>query len=338
MLLNGWRIAGRRYSRMLRRMRARQVRGRAAPPGRTRLSQPGLFSLVGYRRWWLLHAPIAVHRSDARGLVVIGGAARSGTTLLQNLLGRHPSIATCPETTIFLRRISSPEDLGWRMRWGAETIKQWQRESRSQVEFIDRFRRALLAETGKPIWVEKTPGNVRRFEFIRRCFPNARIIHIIRDGRDAICSLRPLPFAKLGETPRHSPEAVTHCGLLWNADVKAGLRLRGDPAYCEVRYEELVGSPEETLRRLIEFVGLPWRTEVLVRQAVSDLDRFGDALWSEDIRQVFAADGIAASGEIFADSVGRWRRELSCDEIAALQPLIAPLLIELGYARGAAWE
>lgn len=160
-----------------------------------------LFTLLGYRLWWLLRCPFAVHRSDCRSIVVIGGAPRSGTTLLRSLLGRHPMLVSGPETTVFLRRISSASDVGERLGFSATTIETWQRESRSQVEFIERVRRAMLERSGKSIWVEKTPKNIGRFRFVRRRFPHAKLVHIIRDGRDVVCSLRRTPFAKIDHAP-----------------------------------------------------------------------------------------------------------------------------------------
>ena len=150
----------------------------------------GLFALLGYRMWWYLRAPFSHRQSDGQSIIVIGGAARSGTTLLRSMLGRHPMIAAGAETTVFLRRISAPAEIGQRLGWDAAEIARWQRNSRSQAEFIERIQRAVQERSGKTCWAEKTPANVQRFGYVRRHFPRARLVHIVRDGRDAVCSLR----------------------------------------------------------------------------------------------------------------------------------------------------
>ncbi|HTR17868.1 MAG TPA: sulfotransferase [Acetobacteraceae bacterium] len=282
-----------------------------------------LFRLLGYRRWWYLHALSGRHRSDMDGIVAIGGAARSGTTLLRSMLGRHPMIAGAPELTVFLSRISAPADIAGRLDWEPATVEAWQRTSRSQVEFIERVRDAVLAEAGKPIWAEKTPANVRRFGFIRRAFPRAKLVHIIRDGRDTVCSLRRKDFAKLRGAAWDSTQAALRCGELWAHDVRAGKRHRGDPAYYELRYEDLVRAPEETLRPLLAFIGVEWDDSVLSGDA-------GQCPVSRGTNFLIADEAVAAGG-LFASSVGRWRSELTEAQLAALRPVMAPLLRSLGY-------
>jgi protein-tyrosine sulfotransferase len=308
---------------------ARKVRARwtLAINAETPASIP--FVLLGHRLWWLIRQPFAARRSACRSIVVVGGAPRSGTTLLRTLLGRHPMIASGPETTVFLRRISSPEDIGQRLGWNPALIATWQRESWSQVEFIERFQRAILEQSGKAIWVEKTPRNAGRFRFVRRHFPYAKLVHIVRDGRDVVCSLRRTPFAKLDHAPAESVVAAQRCAVQWRAGVRAALRFRRDPGYYELRYEDLVRDPETTLRALIDFLGLPWSDGVLVplRHCADDAG----------CNVVEDPETIRAAGEIFASSIGRWRQDLTYADCKALRLLIGPLLVRLGYEDGVTW-
>ncbi len=321
-LLVAWFIYRRRLRRLTLRISnaGRRSRARIGAALAARSMADGLFALLGYRMWWRLRAPFARRRSDGRSLIVIGGAARSGTTLLRNILGRHPMIATGAETTVFLRRISAPADIGQRLGWNAAEIASWQRNSRSQAEFIERVQRAVRERSGKACWAEKTPANVQRFGYVRRCFPRARLVHIVRDGRDAVCSLRRTPFAKLDHAPYDSVAAARRCAVQWRASVQAGLRFRHDPAYYEVHYEALVSDPERTLRGLLQFLHLPWDDSLL-----------------QPVPGGTIADEIAASGEVFGSSIARWRGDLTRADQRALRPLIGPLLIELGYARSLHW-
>lgn len=309
---------------------ARRVRSRYALVADARSPAGIVFALLGYRLWWLIRGPFAARRSACRSIVVVGGAPRSGTTLLRTLLGRHPMIASAPETTVFLRRISSPADIGKRVGWDAALIEQMQRDSHSQAEFIERFQRAMLDRSGKAVWVEKTPKNAERFGFVRRHFPYAKLVHIVRDGRDVVCSLRKTPFAKLDHAPAESVAAAQRCAVQWRANVRAALRLRHDPLYHELRYEDLVRDPETVLRPLIAFLGLPWDDRVLER---ADRAAPGPTAAVED-----DYGAATAAGAIFASSLSRWRQDLSHDDCRALQLLIGPLLVELGYEKGMTWR
>jgi len=302
---------------------------------------PLLFRLFGYRGWWVLNALRGRTRSEARGIVVVGGAARSGTTLLRTVLGRHPCIISGPEATVFLRRITAPRHLGPRLGLDPAHVERWQFQSRSQVEFIERFHHAMVRNPHRLVWVEKTPANVFRFGFVRRAFPEARLVHIVRDGRDVVCSLRHQPWAKIRRAiPRDSAEAARLCATMWAASVRAGLRHRGDPRYHELRYEELVTRPEQTLRALLGFLEIGWDWRVLAGDprlmAAPPPGAYSDDR-EDDVHQSLHRDAIAAGRDIFEDSLGRWRSDLSRDDIAAVGPVIAGLLVTLGYEADGRW-
>ncbi|HVY15378.1 MAG TPA: sulfotransferase [Rhodopila sp.] len=322
-LLSLWLILHRRMMRIGVHTAAfcARTRQRVSRAIRDRNGGAFAFNAMGYRSWWRLRSIAARRPSGDAPLVVLGGSPRSGTTLLRTILGRHSLIVSGPEITVFLRRISSPADLAERLGWDAEEIEAWQRESRSQAEFIERFGQVMRERAGKPVWLEKTPRNVGRFRYIRRNFPHAKLVHIVRDGRDVVCSLRRTPFARLDHAPPDSVKAALRCALQWRTAVEAGIRLRGDRNYYELRYEDLVAAPEQTLRALLAFLELPWEDEILEPVAVESRD----------------ADEIAANSRVFDSSHGRWRRDLSANELPALGALIGPTLIKLGYATGGDW-
>lgn len=278
------------------------------------------FHALGYRWWWRLHPPAARPCGEGANLVVIGGSPRSGTTLLRSILGRHSQIHAGAETTVFLRRISSPADLAERLDWNAADIEHWQHTSPGQAQFVARCAAAVLARAGKAVWVEKTPHNVRRFGFVHRHFPRARLVHVVRDGRDVVCSLRREAFSKIEHAAWDSPEAARACALQWRRAVAAGLRWRGHPAYHEIRYEDLVRTPEPVLRALLDFLGLPWEPAMLTAVPAAD-------------------DGheTKAASRIFRHSIGRWQSDLPSVDRAAIGPLVQPVLVRLGYASSKGW-
>ena len=252
--------------------------------------------------------------------VVIGGCGSSGTTLLRRMLDRHPEVFCGPESTIFLRRMSATSDIVQRFGFEAAQIAAWRRESCTRVEFIERFQAACLARSGKRVWAEKTPENVRAFPQIAARFPQARLIHVIRDGRDVACSLRQahwMPLEKItGGAARNSPEALDACIRYWAERVRFGRELRRCPRYLEVRYEDLVAAPRETMTRLLGFLGLEFDEQVL---------------------QPAAAPSARDDGPVVASSIGRWRREFGQAEAAIVEAQAGGLLRELGYAPGRDW-
>lgn len=270
-----------------------------------------LYDTLGYRHAWRIKSAISAHRHFESAPIVIGGCGRSGTTLLRTILSRHQEIACGEESTVFLRRISSPEHIGWRYGIDPDEISEMMRRSRSQAEFIVRFEATCLERSGKTIWAEKTPENVRRFGFIRRNFPAARLVHVIRDGRDVVCSLRRQRWFKVPETERSTMAAVEYAIDYWMERVEAGIRFRGDPLYHEIRYEDLIDDPTETLQALFDALGLDWEPSLLVAPGTED-----DAPHQRPI---------------YAFAVEQWRTELSPAEIALIERKAGPLLRSLGY-------
>jgi len=271
------------------------------------------------RRWKLAEWAGAVPPSELAPIVV-GGCGSSGTTLVRHILDRHPAIFCGPESTLFLPRPSSVADLAERFGFAEREVAGWRRASPTRTAFIERFQAACLARSGKRLWADKTPENVRQFHAIRRRFPNAKLVHVVRDGRDVACSLRQADWMLLekitGGLDRNSPDALEAAVRYWAERVRFARTLAGDPGYHELRYEELIARPQATLRALFAFLEVEWEPSVL---------------------QSRAADGQAACGPLFEASVGRWRRELSRGEAQVVEQTAGGLLVELGYAADGGW-
>lgn len=109
-----------------------------------------------------------------------------------------------------------------------------------------------LGRPDAPIWVDHTPTNFRRALTMLRLFPDARFIHLVRDGRAVAASVLPLDWG---------PNNVMHAAEFWMARCAAGLGAElqlGSDRVLRVRYEDLVTSPEPTLRRIAGFAGLDY--------------------------------------------------------------------------------
>jgi hypothetical protein len=163
---------------------------------------------------------------------------------------------------------------------------------------------------------------VLRFPWILERFPKARVVHIIRDGRDVACSLRHHPKRiRVGDryVPSNINRPIRSCIDHWTQYVGAGLALRGDERYLEVRYEDLVADYEGTMRRLCEHCRVDWSDEVLRREEIQS-ERRDLEIVNPEVRT-----------PLYHSSVGRWRRDLSEAEQRIVVNRAGGLLRTLGY-------
>jgi protein-tyrosine sulfotransferase len=267
------------------------------------------------RRWHM-----AAHHSGERH-IVMGGAPRSGTTVLRRLFDRHPQVCCGAETKIF---VPAAFNLAWLAQSYAiplPELRAMRAAAPSQAAFIDAFAVRVCAESGKSRWAEKTPQNIRNLDWILARFPQASVIHVIRDGRDVVCSMRQHPDWRwvAGRWQKMlAPRTIDWYARRWLDDTAAGLSWRGDPRYVEVRYEDLVADPPAVLRAICDGIGVT-----------------ADPGWLARVAQ--RADGAGQTerpdyeGALSGASVGRWREDLTAAERREVERLCRPRLRELGY-------
>jgi hypothetical protein len=191
-------------------------------------------------------------------------------------------------------------------------------ERRAPTTFSGAFRAiyALYAdEQGKPRYGDKTPWYVHHISFLKRMFPEARFLHVVRDGRDVILSQR--------------KEAVTGA-MVWRGAIRAGQRasrLLGPESYMDVRYEELVPSPEKTLRSVCRFVSIPFRSEMLEYH-----------LRADEIRAGFVRSGSPAHRRIGEPPRLRpdgWHQRMTASDVARFELIAGRELAACGYGLSA---
>jgi len=205
------------------------------------------------------------------------GCPRSGTTLLQSLLAAHPEIASFPESHFF-RKLAPFE----RRYWLLKQFGVASRRARPQLEkFLNEVgegqlcsrlpRRAILMhqltkafievldlltkQQGKSIWLEKTPGHLHHIDLIQTLVPNAKFIHIIRNGADVVASL----YEVTHEYPQlwgGQPLSIDRCIHEWMKDVKISHRYLHQLNHIVVSYEDVVENPQQALERLCHFIGI----------------------------------------------------------------------------------
>ena len=201
------------------------------------------------------------------------GMNRSGTTLLRMMLDSHPELTIPPETHFVPDVIQAMADSGAgpeEALAAMQSQREWPDFGFSDEQVLARLRaqRRLSAgtavrsfyelymeEQGKPRWGDKTPRYVTKMPMIQRAIPEARFIHVIRDGRDVALSV-------LDRTVRDL--SVADVAQRWKRKIRRAQRIAPKVRhYTEVRYEDLITDTEAQLRRICEFIELPWDDSLL---------------------------------------------------------------------------
>lgn len=267
------------------------------------------------RRWRM-----AAYTSTERH-VVMGGAPRSGTTLLRRLLDRHPQICSGAETKLFVPAAFNPEWLSQSYEIPLTDVQAMRSGSSSQAAFVDAFAQRVRNDARKERWAEKTPQNIRHLDWIMDRFPEASIIHIVRDARDVVCSMRQHPDWRWVDGTWQKvlvARPLAFYARRWLDDVATGSSWRGDTRYTEVRYESLVAEPAATLEMICRGIGATVDASWLA--SVGRRDDGGVQEKRPDYE-----------GAVSGASVGRWRSDLNAAEQQEVEKLCGPLLRELGY-------
>ena len=283
---------------------------------------------------------------------VVVGAPRSGTTLLRLMLDAHPDLALPPETG-FLPALAalrgaaarSPEALARTILHHPPEAPNWPDfgiEAAALHEAIAAlpapspagaarcFYRLYAARLGKPRWGDKTPHHAFHLPAIAGLLPEAAILHIIRDGRDAALSLRPLWFA-----PAQDMAALA---AHWQGFVTAA-RQGGAacPRYMELRYEALLRDPEAVLRRVADFLAISFHPAMAAPQdgAAARLAEHRERRRADGSLLVSRENRLAQQWRTTTppdpSRIGAWRTALAPAERAAFAAVAGPLLEALGH-------
>jgi hypothetical protein len=268
-----------------------------------------------------------------RGPVFVAGLERSGTSLMFALLASHPSIAMTRRTNLWTHFYEQYGDLSVPRNLD-RCLDMMTRYKRLVVLEPDpvRLRREFLAgeasygrlfglleeqyaqRLGKPRWGDKSLNTERYADPIFTAYPGARVLHMVRDPRDRFSSSLVRWKTRRGGVGAGTAE--------WLSSVRLAERnqRRYPDRYRIVRYESLVGKPEEMLREICAFIGEEYTPEML------SMD--GGGSFAEASNSSY---GRRDPGIISTDSIGRFRDVLSPRQIASIQSLARGEMSSLGY-------
>src|SRR5262245_30877214 len=281
--------------------------------------------------------------------VFLVGCMRSGTTLLQRIVDAHPCLAIVHELwwlgkwyrerigltpeglvnpELFTRLMAFPK-FTKKVPIGREDLEGLLRSGRpvSFASFMSGVFDWYGKSRGKPLAGDKTPENVRKIRTLHDLWPNARFVHVIRDGRDVALSVRNWkePVKVLRRSATWEEDPVTTLALLWEWHVRLGReagRALGPGLYYEIRYEALVARPAEECARLCAFLGVPYDDAML---------RFHEGRGQDD-------PGLDAKDawRPITPGLREWRAQMPVEDVERFEATAGGLLDELGYPRGCA--
>ncbi len=291
--------------------------------------------------------------ADPKQHVLLFGAPRSGTTWLQNMLGSHPAVVTPNETDLFSDYIA-PLDSAWRRRLPSN-VAAWARYKGlpallTQDEFQGLvvglatavYGRALALKPRATTILDKVPGYARYGEVIHRYLPDARFIHLIRDGRDVAASMRRAQ-ATFGRD--WAPREADRAAWFWRGDVTAARRIpRLTDHYVETRYEGLRSdNGAHELARLFAFCGVETtdaEAQSIYEQHQLSPDRVpppSSIVYGGEATRLLGDRPSEPEGFIGAGRLGGWADTFSARDRFAFDLVAGDLLIELGYEPDHSW-
>lgn len=258
-------------------------------------------------------------------IVFIIGCARSGTSILGELIGSHHKAFY----------------LGEQMQsvWHSMSVASHHRMTRDDITlkcrvtvkkfFDDTDNRLVLPNQ---ILIEKTPPNILRTMFIHGILPDAKFIHITRDGRDVACSLVPgltnswqhlkPPGWKNAEMV-YSP--LERGAWLWNNSLYFGLEELHRINHLQIRYEDLIRDPLAIAMQIFSYLKMVIDPNVvdfcskIQNYTIGSYQAKGQSHWFRDDHKV---------------RVGRWKENIPKKKVAKIEKLCQPILGQLGYKGG----
>lgn len=247
--------------------------------------------------------------------IFVVGCPRSGTTVVQALLARHPQVYSLPETYFFESLLGDAVarwgDRGARSRrrwyhraglaqsWGRKHLRELERAcepgrrvritprtqsgcTRRYIEMLDR----AAARQDKVCWVAKTPNHILYLKEIDRYVPDARVVHVLREGMNVVASVI--------DADLHQDTAAFHGGVAtwarrWNRAMDLHLARLSDPRHYFLCLEDLIADPGTERKRLWTFLGLDADVSLLAAPgcAITDVNRepWKRAAWQGIVKQ-----------------------------------------------------
>jgi len=257
----------------------------------------------------------------------------SGTTMLLDNLGHHPDLYAFPKETRLIPHLQATAgrfgDLQsddnflrlWKSVCELSVFRQvngdmpvpvpdnWSDFPRSLAAVLDGVFGYFAGKEGKPRWCEKTPQHIQHMPLLADMFPGAKFIHVVRDGRDCAASFN-RRWLRSPALTMFRWKKVTIKGRL-------SAKQLDEDAYMEVRYEDLTTEPEQWLRKVCEFIDLPYDVSV-----------------TQSSRPYLKKSAAKEEASGLVPNSGNWKNHFSAGQIQQLEEIGGAALTAFGYQAG----
>jgi hypothetical protein len=242
-------------------------------------------------------------------LVFVVGSPRSGTTFTGGALGAQPGWVDLGEVPLL--KAAVPRLL----------VLPVERQAAEVRRIVERVRTLGLVRGLRA--VEQNPETAYVLAGALEAYPRARAVHVIRDGRDVVCSLLERGWLRAGRAGGDDAQQAygAHARFWVEPERREEFEAASEARRAAWAWRRYVSAARAAPERTVEL-----RYEALVGDPHGEADRIADALGaaSEPLRRAFS--------EVHGASVGRWRRDLTAEQVAEVEAEAGELLSDLGYA------
>ena len=273
--------------------------------------------------------------------IFIVGCERSGTTVIRLILHTHPNIAIPPQTKILkklykrrfiFRDLSKKQN---RSRIAEYVLTNYDKKTKlvdlgvdpqsihqkiqSSGNSIGAIGAIIFQEYAKKHhklrWGDKRPYYIKYLRQLLQLFPDAQIIHIVRDPRDVVASLLSMPWWK---------KDLISSILNWKEAIHKGSIMKkqlSSDQYFELRYEDFIDNPEQWVKQICRFLNEDYYPHMLQFQTTAETAVPEYKMkWHSATRQVLSSK-----------SIGRWKNDLSQKEVCIIENITGREMIDYNY-------
>ncbi len=263
--------------------------------------------------------PRAGTRTDIAQPVFVLGFPRSGTTLIEQVLTAHPTIAAGDELPFVAEIVALvPHALASPLAYPEALSDLWMGDRRHGLDvlrdhYLQRVGQHGIGRENAAWFTDKMPLNEFHLGLIALLFPAAPLVHVLRHPLDVVLSAFSNQLTHGWNCAAALESAARHYAL--TAELVAHYRVTMPLRYLPVRYETFVAEQERETRRMLDFLGVPFDADCLAPH--------------RNRRYARTASYAQVTEPVHDRSIGRWRRYRT--ELEPVVPILRPAMDRLGY-------
>ena len=265
-----------------------------------------------------------IRNKEINKWVFIGGAPRSGTSLLQAILNEHSQCVSPPESHILETFVYAPvskiagifkeknqlntflKNDKWIHRLGInpEEIVNDLSENADTKELFRLYMQRYASRVNKEILIEGAPLNIWFLKKLNDDFPGCFILHIVRDPRDVVMSTHNAAYTKKFDFP------TTQVAKQFMESYLQSVRFSSlyGSRYFKIYYEELVSDPEKVIRSICDFIAIKFEAGMLDFHNSSQKVSGSEEVWKENLTKPFLKDNF-----------GKWKNALNQKDLIRIE-------------------